>query len=90
MTEEQELALGIDADLGALRKRLVRVQEALKWAVQGRHVHEYIGVLADEIARLRSLLPHKTPVIVTNKCRHGIALDVQCADCALALEETFA
>jgi hypothetical protein len=63
MTEEQQLALGIDADLGALRKRIVLVQEALKWAKQGRHVHEYIGVLADEVERLRLLLPFKTPVL---------------------------
>jgi uncharacterized small protein (DUF1192 family) len=63
MTEEQELALGIDKDLGALRKRIALVQAALVWTTQGRHVHEYIGVLADEIERLRLLLPHKTPVI---------------------------
>jgi hypothetical protein len=60
-SDQAALALGIDKDLAALKARYKKVAEALKWSVHARHEHHMIGVLADEVSRLRLLLPHQPP-----------------------------
>lgn len=59
--DEAALALGIDKDLAALKARYKLVAAAMDWSKSARHTHHYIGVLADEVDRLRKLLPHQPP-----------------------------
>jgi hypothetical protein len=60
--EPAALAEDIDRELAQLRSRLLAVKAAMRWGDDNRAVRPHVGVLVDEIKRLRALLPYPTPL----------------------------
>ncbi len=62
--EERALADSINKDIAKVRERLLEVRAAMDWAdhCKAKGLTPYAVVLAEEIRRLRQLLPHRTPL----------------------------